>query len=191
MEYFGIYLILATAVLAQEYRKFGLNCEDIACKSGQKCIISRVPCNSPHQREGEQCGTYPECETDLLRFRRSPQMPYQPVGVPAPMPPGYPPPRPFPMQKQQRQAVPQYALPPPQPNPQYAAQYQAINQYAMQGQGDPANPQLLFSVGMSYPSYMNYYSSSAGNPSTSFYSPYLPNYNYYYYNVNLPFLGGS
>ncbi|XP_017080332.1 uncharacterized protein LOC108114088 isoform X1 [Drosophila eugracilis] len=66
MEYFGIYLILATAVLAQEYRKFGLNCEDIACKSGQKCIISRVPCNSPHQREGEQCGTYPECETDQL-----------------------------------------------------------------------------------------------------------------------------
>ncbi|XP_016971919.1 uncharacterized protein LOC108039417 isoform X2 [Drosophila rhopaloa] len=63
---FGIYLILATSVVAQGYRKFGLNCENIACQSGQKCIISRLPCDNLDQREGEQCGTYPECQTDQL-----------------------------------------------------------------------------------------------------------------------------
>ncbi|XP_016936138.4 uncharacterized protein [Drosophila suzukii] len=62
----GIYLILATTVIAQGYRKFGLNCEDIECISGKQCIISRVPCENPVQREGEQCGTYPECKTDQL-----------------------------------------------------------------------------------------------------------------------------
>nr|XP_016936138.2 uncharacterized protein LOC108014512 [Drosophila suzukii] len=62
----GIYLILATTVIAQGYRKFGLNCEDIECISGKQCIISRVPCENPVQREGKQCGTYPECKTDQL-----------------------------------------------------------------------------------------------------------------------------
>ncbi|XP_016997008.3 uncharacterized protein [Drosophila takahashii] len=63
---FGIQLLLAMIVIARGYRKFGLNCEDIACIAGQKCIVSRVPCESPDQREGEQCGTYAECKTDQL-----------------------------------------------------------------------------------------------------------------------------
>ncbi|XP_016971920.2 formin-like protein 7 isoform X3 [Drosophila rhopaloa] len=190
---FGIYLILATSVVAQGYRKFGLNCENIACQSGQKCIISRLPCDNLDQREGEQCGTYPECQTALYRFRRTPQLPYQPLGMPGQRPPGYPPtpfPRPIPMQ-QPRQAAPQYVIQ-PQPNPQYAIQYQANPQYAMQGQPKQTNPQLYFSVGMSYPSYMNYNDRSTGNPPpTSLYSPYLPSYNFYYYNIDLPFSGGS
>ncbi|EDW41322.1 GM25380 [Drosophila sechellia] len=66
MELFCIYLILATAIVVQGYRKFGLNCEDIACISGKKCIVSRVPCENPDQQEGEQCGTYPECQSDQL-----------------------------------------------------------------------------------------------------------------------------
>ncbi|XP_043649745.1 uncharacterized protein LOC122617820 isoform X2 [Drosophila teissieri] len=66
MELFGICLILATTVSVQGYRKFGLNCEDIECISGQKCIVSRVPCANPDQHEGEQCGTYPECQTDQM-----------------------------------------------------------------------------------------------------------------------------
>ncbi|KMY99325.1 alpha/beta-gliadin A-V isoform X3 [Drosophila simulans] len=190
MELFGIYLILATAVVVQGYRKFGLNCEDIACISGKKCIVSRVPCENPDQQEGEQCGTYPECQSVLHRFRRTPQMPYQPVGMPAPMPPGYPPPRPpFPMQ-QPRQVAPQYVIP-PQPNPQYAIQYQANRQYAMQGQPNSANPGLYFSVGMSYPTYMSYNGRSAGNSPPSFYNPYPPSYSTYNYNINLPFSGGS
>ncbi|XP_070071920.1 uncharacterized protein [Drosophila takahashii] len=181
---FGIQLLLAMIVIARGYRKFGLNCEDIACIAGQKCIVSRVPCESPDQREGEQCGTYAECKTARQRFRRTPQMSYQPVGMPAQMPPGYPPPpRPLPMQ-QPRQAIPQY-------NPQYPIQYQANNLYAMQGPPKSSNPQLYFSVGMSYPSYMNYNERATGKAPTSFYSPYLPNYTTYYYNVNLPFSGGS
>ncbi|XP_016955348.1 uncharacterized protein LOC108028199 isoform X1 [Drosophila biarmipes] len=63
---FGIYLMVATAVIAQGYRKFGLTCEDIECISGKKCIVSRVPCENPDQQEGEQCGTYPECKADQL-----------------------------------------------------------------------------------------------------------------------------
>ncbi|XP_017128184.1 uncharacterized protein LOC108146651 isoform X1 [Drosophila elegans] len=64
--FFGIYIILATAFVAQGYRKFGLSCEDIVCQSGQKCVVSRLPCSGPDQREGEQCGSYPECQTDQL-----------------------------------------------------------------------------------------------------------------------------
>ncbi|EDV51618.2 uncharacterized protein LOC6545357 isoform X1 [Drosophila erecta] len=64
MDLFGLYLILATTVVVQGYRKFGLNCNDIDCISGQKCIVSRVPCESPDQQKGEQCGTYPECQSD-------------------------------------------------------------------------------------------------------------------------------
>jgi len=122
------------------------------------------------------------------RFRRTPQMSYQPVGMPAPMPPGRPPPpRPFPMQP--RQSIPQYMIQSQsQTNLQYPVQYQANSQYAMQGQ---SNPQLYFSVGMSYPPYMNYNGRYPGAPPSSFYSPYLTNYTTYYYNVNLPFLGGS
>ncbi|XP_043649744.1 uncharacterized protein LOC122617820 isoform X1 [Drosophila teissieri] len=191
MELFGICLILATTVSVQGYRKFGLNCEDIECISGQKCIVSRVPCANPDQHEGEQCGTYPECQTVVHRFRRTPQMSYQPMGMPAPLPPGYPPPRPpFPMQ-QPRQAAPQYAIP-PQSSPQYAIQYQANRQYAMQGEPNWANPGLYFSPGMSYPTYMNYNGRSAGgNSPPSFYNPYLPSYSTYNYNINLPFSGGS
>ncbi|EDW94354.1 uncharacterized protein LOC6533942 isoform X1 [Drosophila yakuba] len=66
MELFGIYLILATTVVVQGYRKFGLDCADIECISGQKCIVSRVPCENPNQQQGEQCGTYPECQTDQM-----------------------------------------------------------------------------------------------------------------------------
>ncbi|XP_039229971.1 putative uncharacterized protein DDB_G0277255 isoform X2 [Drosophila yakuba] len=66
MELFGIYLILATTVVVQGYRKFGLDCADIECISGQKCIVSRVPCENPNQQQGEQCGTYPECQTASL-----------------------------------------------------------------------------------------------------------------------------
>ncbi|KAI8041759.1 hypothetical protein M5D96_006028, partial [Drosophila gunungcola] len=46
--------------------EFGLSCEDVACQSGQKCIVSRLPCNGPDQREGEQCGFYTECQTGQL-----------------------------------------------------------------------------------------------------------------------------
>ncbi|XP_017043033.1 uncharacterized protein LOC108089368 [Drosophila ficusphila] len=63
---FGFYLLLATTVFAQAYRKFGLTCDDIACVSGKKCIMSRLSCNDPDQREGEKCGTYPECKADQL-----------------------------------------------------------------------------------------------------------------------------
>ncbi|XP_016955349.1 uncharacterized protein LOC108028199 isoform X2 [Drosophila biarmipes] len=185
---FGIYLMVATAVIAQGYRKFGLTCEDIECISGKKCIVSRVPCENPDQQEGEQCGTYPECKAAPHRFRRTPQMSYQPVGLPAPMPSGYPPPRPYPMQ-QPRQAFPQYMIPPQsQTNPQYPFQYQGGSPYAMEGQ---SNPQFYFSVGMSYPPYINYNYNYPDDTPTSFYSPYLPNFSTNNYKFSLPFLGGS
>ncbi|XP_052845246.1 uncharacterized protein LOC128257961 isoform X2 [Drosophila gunungcola] len=179
--FFGIFIILATAFVAQGYRKFGLSCEDVACQSGQKCIVSRLPCNGPDQREGEQCGFYTECQTALYRFRRTPQMPYQPVGMPAPSPPGYPP-RPFPMQ-QPRQTFPQYVIQ-PQPNQRYAIRYP--------GQPKQTNPQLFLPLWMTYPSYMNYNKRSTGHPPpTSLYSPYLPSFNSYHFNINLPFSGAS
>jgi len=92
---------------------------------------------------------------------------------------------------QPRQSIPQYMIQSQsqsQTNLQHPVQYQAKSQYAMQGQ---SNPQLYFSVGMSYPPYMNYNGRYPGAPPSSFYSPYLTNYTTYYYNVNLPFLGGS
>ncbi|XP_032574668.1 putative mediator of RNA polymerase II transcription subunit 26 isoform X3 [Drosophila sechellia] len=115
MELFCIYLILATAIVVQGYRKFGLNCEDIACISGKKCIVSRVPCENPDQQEGEQCGTYPECQsaslgetmTDpemdsdatLSQFhnRSARQIPMRPMPGPMPMPGAMPYPGPVPM----------------------------------------------------------------------------------------------
>ncbi|KAH8296865.1 hypothetical protein KR054_012228 [Drosophila jambulina] len=52
--------------IPQKFIGFGLDCEDIACESGKRCIISRIPCNGPDQQDGVQCGTYPECEKDQL-----------------------------------------------------------------------------------------------------------------------------
>nr|NP_648611.2 uncharacterized protein Dmel_CG43894, isoform E [Drosophila melanogaster]AAF49868.2 uncharacterized protein Dmel_CG43894, isoform E [Drosophila melanogaster] len=115
MELVGIYLILATTIVVQGYRKFGLSCEDIACISGKKCIVSRVPCENPNQQEGEQCGTYPECQSASLgetmtdsemdsdatlpqfHNRSARQIPMRPMPGPMPMPGALPYPGPVSM----------------------------------------------------------------------------------------------
>ncbi|KAH8270595.1 hypothetical protein KR018_012084, partial [Drosophila ironensis] len=45
---------------------FGKDCTDVACAPGEKCILSRSPCNLPEDKEGQQCGTYPECQAGQL-----------------------------------------------------------------------------------------------------------------------------
>ncbi|XP_015042885.1 probable serine/threonine-protein kinase DDB_G0280111 isoform X2 [Drosophila pseudoobscura] len=54
--------ILVIAADVHAYRKFGRDCRDIACAPGERCIISRVPCNAPDELEENQCGQYPVCE---------------------------------------------------------------------------------------------------------------------------------
>ncbi|XP_041450214.1 uncharacterized protein LOC111071397 [Drosophila obscura] len=56
--------ILIMAAELHAYRKFGRDCREIACAPGERCTISRVPCNAPDELEGDQCGTYPVCESD-------------------------------------------------------------------------------------------------------------------------------
>ncbi|KAH8380643.1 hypothetical protein KR009_011938, partial [Drosophila setifemur] len=43
--------------------EFGRDCGDISCDPGQKCILSRIPCEKDTV---EGCGSYPECKTDQL-----------------------------------------------------------------------------------------------------------------------------
>ncbi|XP_032309966.1 uncharacterized protein LOC6506385 isoform X2 [Drosophila ananassae] len=162
---FGLILILITTLSSQGHQQFGKDCGDISCEPGQKCVISQIPCNNPEDKMDLHCGKYPECRAVLHRTRRSPQMPYQPVGMPVPLPPPVYPAPGYMAGPQPRQAMPQYAV--------------------------QARPQLYFSMGMGYPSYMNYNGRSFSSPSTSFYSPFVPNYSTYNYNINLPFSGGS
>ncbi|XP_058797768.1 circumsporozoite protein-like isoform X2 [Phymastichus coffea] len=52
--------IVLAAASAAPYSKFGRSCQDIGCRSDEKCIMAEEPCSYGHQRD--QCGRYPTCQ---------------------------------------------------------------------------------------------------------------------------------